>query len=130
MAAPPEAMLVARLVDGDPVDPGAERRLSAEAMNGPEHAKEDFLGEVERFVPIAEEIHRKLDDHALVLADQIGARRLVARDAALHEGGFAAVDVGPTGDPGVFVQEFPSALHHAGNSFHYNQFRPRPRPKV
>ena len=62
-------------------------------MNGPEYPEEDFLREVERFVPIAEEIHRELHDHALVLGDQIGARRFIAGGAALHERGFAAADV-------------------------------------
>ena len=53
---PPEAMAVARLVDGDPVDPGAEARLAAEPVNGAEDAQEDFLGQVERFVAVAEQV--------------------------------------------------------------------------
>ena len=100
------------------------------SVDGPEYPQEDFLREVERFVRVAEEIHRELHDHALVLGDQIGARRFIAGGAALHERGFAAADVRPPGDAGLLVQEFPSAFHHAGNSFHYNEFRPRPGPKV
>ena len=53
MAPPPEAVAVARLVDGDPVDPGAQARLAAEAVDGAEDAQEDFLRQVERFVAIA-----------------------------------------------------------------------------
>ena len=43
VAPAPEPMTVARLVHGDPVDPRAEARLPAEAVNGPEDAEEDFL---------------------------------------------------------------------------------------
>ena len=43
MAPPPEAVAIARLVDGYPVNPRPQRRLAAEAMDGPEDAEEDFL---------------------------------------------------------------------------------------
>ena len=78
VAPPPEAVAVARLVDGDAVDPGAEARLAAEAMDGAEDAEEDFLREVERLVAVAQQVDRQLDDHALVLGDQLGTGRLVA----------------------------------------------------
>ena len=78
MAPPPEPVAIARLVDGDAVDPGPQARLTAEPMNRPEDAKEDFLGEVERLVAVAQQIDRQLDDHPLVLGDQLGARPLVA----------------------------------------------------
>ena len=67
VAPPPEAVAVARLVDGDAVDPGAQARLAAEAVNGAEDAEEDFLRQVERFVAVAQQVHRQLDDHPLVL---------------------------------------------------------------
>ena len=43
MAPPPEPVPVPRLIDRDAVNPGAEARLAAEAMNRAEDAKEDFL---------------------------------------------------------------------------------------
>jgi hypothetical protein len=62
-------------------------------MNGPEDAEEDFLREIERFVALAKQVHRQLDDHSLMFADQVRARGLVARGTPLHEGGLTAVDV-------------------------------------
>ena len=111
VAPPPEAVAVARLVDRDAVDPGAEARLAAEPVDGPEDAEEDFLREVERFVAVAQQVHRQLDDHALVLGDQLGAGRLVAGCAALHERRFAAADVRPTRDARLLHREFPRCLH-------------------
>ena len=107
MAAPPEPVAVARLVHGDAVDPGAQARLAAEPVNRAEDAEEDFLGEVERFVAIAEQVHRELDDHPLVLGDQLGAGRFVAGGAALHERRLAAADVRPTGDARLLHREIP-----------------------
>ena len=118
VAPPPEPVAVARLVDGDAVDPGAEARLAAEAVNGAEDAEEDFLRQVERFVAIAEQVHRQLDDHPLVLGDQLGAGRFVAGGAALDERGLAAADVGPTGDARLLHGESP-----------LYQVRPRPWPE-
>ena len=106
VAPPPEAVPVARLVDGDAVDPGAEARLAAEPVDGAEDAQEDFLRQVERFVAIAEQVHRQLDDHALVLGDELGAGRFVAGGAALDERRLAAADVRPTGDPRLLHGEF------------------------
>ena len=96
VAPAPEPVAVARLVDGDAVDPGAQARLAAEPVDGAEDAQEDFLRQVERFVAIAEQVHRQLDDHPLVLGHELGAGRLVAGGAALDQRGFAAADVRPT----------------------------------
>src|SRR4029453_9763071 len=46
VAPPPEAVPVARLVDGNAVDPGAEARLAPESMNGGEDAKEHLVRKV------------------------------------------------------------------------------------
>ena len=81
--------------------------MSAEALNRAEDAEEDFLGEVERFVVIAEQIHRQLNHHALVLGDEIGERLVVACGAALHERRFAAADIGPSSRAGVFHNGLP-----------------------
>ena len=98
VAPAPEPVPVARLVDGDAIDPGAQRRLAAEPGDGAKDAEEDFLGEVERFVAIAEQVHGQLDDHPLVLGDQLGEGHLVAGRAALNERGFAATDLRPPDD--------------------------------
>ena len=81
---PPEAVPVAGLVHGDAVDPGAQARLAAESVDGAEDAQEDFLRQVERLVAVAEQVHRQLDDHALVIADELGARQLFAGCTPLH----------------------------------------------
>ena len=117
MPPPPEPVPVARLVDGDAVDPGAQARLAAEAVDGAEDAEEDFLRQVERFVAIAQQVHRQLDDHPLVLGHQLGAGGLVAGGAALHERRFAAADVGPTGNARLLHESSPDVRH--GNS-HYS----------
>ncbi len=88
----------ARLVHRDAVDPGPEAGLAAEAVDGPEDTQEDFLREVERFVTIAEQVHRELHHHALVLGHELGAGEFISRRAALHERRFATVDVRPAGD--------------------------------
>ena len=119
MTPPPEAVPVARLVHGYAIDPGAKARLSAKAMNGPEDAEEDFLREIERFVAVAEEVHRELHDHALMLSHELGAGRLVARCTALHKRRLTAADIRPTRNPRLLHREF-----------HYTKIRPRPRPKV
>jgi hypothetical protein len=93
MPAPPEPVPVPRLVHGDSVDPGAQARLAAEAMDGSEDPEKDFLGKVERFLAIAKQVHRQLDDHPLMFADQVRARSLVASGTPLNEAGFAAVNV-------------------------------------
>ena len=115
----PETVAVARLVHGDPVDPRAQAGLPAESLNGAEDAQEDFLGQVERFVAIPEEVHRELDDHPLVLGNQFGAGHLLARGAPLHEHCFPAADLRPLGDARL--------LHR---DFHYSNVRHRVRPKV
>ena len=92
---PPPALPVARLVDDDAVDPGAEAGVAAEGMDGAEHPQEHFLRQIERFVVVVEQVERELVDHPLVLADQLGAGVFVARGAALNQQSFAAADVGP-----------------------------------
>ena len=101
VAPAPEAVAVPRLIDGDAVDPGAKARLAAEAADGAEDAEEDLLGEVEGFVAIAEQVHRQLDDHPLMLGDELGEGGFVARCAPLDERRFAAADFRPTDDAGL-----------------------------
>jgi hypothetical protein len=68
-------------------------------MYGAEDPEEDVLRKIQRFVPVAEQVHRQLDDHALMLGHQFAARRFVAFGAALHKRRFSASDVRPTDDP-------------------------------
>ena len=119
MTPAPETVTVSRLVHRDPVDPRAEARLASEAMHGSKDAKEDFLGEVEGFVAIAQQVHRELDHHPLVFADEFGAGQFVAGGTALHKRRFAAADIRPTSNPRLLHREF-----------HYTNFRPRAGPKV
>jgi hypothetical protein len=99
MSPPPEAVAIPSLVHGNAIDPGPQARLAAESVNGAEDPEEDLLGQIQCFVPVAEQVHRQLNDHALVFGDQIGAGGLVAFGATLHERRFTAADVRPTDDP-------------------------------
>ncbi len=66
-AAPaPPALTIARLVDGDPVNPGPERRLTAERVNGAEDPQEHFLRQVEGLVTIAQQVQGELKHHPFV----------------------------------------------------------------
>ena len=76
--------------------------MAAEPVNGAEHPQEYFLRQVQRFVAVAQEVHRQLDDHALVLGDQLGTRQLLAGGTPLDERRFAAPDIRPTCDAGLF----------------------------
>ena len=69
----PEPMAVARLIDRDAVNPSAQARLAAESVNGAEHSEKHFLRKIERLVAIAQEVHRELNHHPLVLGDELGA---------------------------------------------------------
>jgi hypothetical protein len=64
------------------------------------------LGEIDRFLAVAEQIHGQLNDHTLMLVHQLGTGRLVACRTPLHERGFATADVRPTDDARLF-QEVP-----------------------
>src|SRR4029450_4120586 len=92
---PRPALPVARLVDDDAVDPGAEAGMPPECVDGPEHPQEDFLREIERLVVVVQQVERQLIDHPLMLADELSAGVFVARRASLDERGFPAADVGP-----------------------------------
>ncbi len=69
--------------------------MAAERVDRSEDAKEDFLGEIERFVVISEQVQRQLVDHALVLVDQLRTGVFVARGAALNQGGLTPPDFIP-----------------------------------
>ena len=111
----------------DAVDPGLQGRLAAEVADGAEDAEEDFLGEVEGLVAVAQQVQGELIDHALVTGDQLGTRRLFARGATLDERRLAVADFSPTECPGVFHDGF------GDNSKAHSQcikIRTRLRPKV
>jgi hypothetical protein len=85
LAAPPVAQLVQTQVDGDPVDPGAEARLGAEARKRAEHLEEGALGQV-LGVRLAPQVPvRKVVDRLLVVADQLVEGAPVAGQVAGHQ---------------------------------------------
>ena len=95
MAPPPPPLPVRRLVDDDPVDPGAQRRLAAELRERAEHAQEHFLRQVQRFLRVAEQMQRQLVDHPLMVGDQPRAGVLVAGGTLLHQRPIGAGGVWP-----------------------------------
>ena len=124
---PPPALAVARLVDGDPVDPGLERRLAAEIVDGAEDAEEDFLGEVEGLVAVAQQVQGELVNHPLVTGHELGAGRGVTRRAALDERRLAVSDLNPSECPGVFHDGFRDGSNAHGQCIN---IRTRPLLKV
>ena len=101
----PPALAVARLVDGDAINPGLA------APTGPrndgqraEDAQEDFLREVQGFVAVAQQMQGQLKHHALVAGDQLGAGRLLAGGAALYQRRFAGANLSPPKCSRVFHQ--------------------------
>jgi len=109
MTPTPEAVSIPCLVDDDSIDPRAEARLAAESADRAEDQKEDFLGEVEGFVAVAEQVHRQLHDHPLMLGQQLGVRRVVAGSAPLDEGALPTVERRKPDDPSLFHREVPKA---------------------
>src|SRR4029453_13970920 len=108
MAAAPPALTVARLIDHDAVDPGAQGGLAAEALDRPEDTKEHFLRQVERLVVVRQEVQRELVDHPLMLGDQLGAGILVAGRTALDERRLTPADGRPgKGGHGLNSSSFP-----------------------
>jgi tetratricopeptide (TPR) repeat protein len=81
-------------------------------MNGSEHAEEHFLREVESLVAIPEEVDRELNNHPLVLANELGARRFVLRGTTLHQRRFPNTQFRPARDPGLLHKEISSNLPH------------------
>ena len=99
-------------------------------MNHPEDTKKDFLGKVEGFVAVAQQIHRELDDHPLVFGDELGVRSLVASRTPLDKRGVGPRNVRPIRDAGVLHEVPIRSQGRSGNFLHYNRFRPRASPKV
>ena len=104
--------------------------MTAESIDGAEDAQEDFLRKIQGFVAIAEQVERELNDHPLMLGDQLGAGLLVARSAALHERRLAPTDVRPADSARLFHRAVPKRRQVRGNSLHYIPVRLRVRRKV
>ena len=100
----PPALAVAGLIDGDAIDPGAERRLAAERGNRAEDPQEDFLRQVEGLVAVAQQVEGQLENHPFVAGDQFGAGHLLAGGAALNQRGFAGANFSPPECSCVFHQ--------------------------
>ncbi len=118
MTTPPEPVPIARLVDGDPIDPGPESGLPAETGNRAEDLEEHFLREIKRLVTVAKQVERQLHDHPLVAVHQLRECQLIAACAALNQRRFVPSDSRPVDDP---------CLLHEG---HGTQHRPRFALKV
>ena len=97
--APPPALAVAGLIDGNAVDPGLQGRLAAAAPDRAEDAEEHFLGQVEGLIAVAEQVQGQLVDHALVPGNELRARSLLTGGAALNERSLAIADLSPTECP-------------------------------
>ena len=97
--APPPALAVAGLIDGNAVDPGLQGRLAAAAPDRAEDAEEHFLGQVEGLIAVAEQVQGQLVDHALVPGNELRARSLLTGGAVLNERSLAIADLSPTECP-------------------------------
>jgi hypothetical protein len=125
MTPTPEPMTVSGLVDDDAVDPGPQARLPSKSMDRAEDPEEDFLRQVKRLFPVAQQIGRQLEDDPLMFGHQLGRRVLIARGTTLHQRRFAIANVRPTDDTRLLHPEFPKSwrCQVAGNSSHYNRTR-------
>ena len=76
--------------------------MTPEAVKGPENTQKDLLRQVERLVTVTQQVQGELNDHALVLRDEVSACDIIASHTPLHEGRFAAADCRPTDDTSMF----------------------------
>src|SRR5258706_744189 len=83
--APTPALPIPDLIDDDAENPGAQARLRAEAMERPEDAEKHFLGNIERFLTIPQEMRGKPQDHPMVLEDEGGVGRFIAGETTLNQ---------------------------------------------
>jgi len=120
VTSPPETLAITRLIDGDPVDPGAKACLAAETLNGSEDAKKHFLGEIEGLVAITEQIHRQLNHHPLVFSQQLGVGAFITVGAPLDQRAFATPDIRPDRDASLLHWEVPKRCDTPGNCSHYS----------
>jgi len=102
VAAAPPPLAITRLVDDDAVDPRLQGRLAAELMDGAEDAEENFLGKVEGFVAIAQQVQGELIDHPFVAGDELGTRGRFPGRTALNQRGFVVADLYPSECTEVF----------------------------
>ena len=77
------------------INPRQQPTVVLEAAKPSLHPQEDLLREIQRFVVIPQQVERQLVDHALMLVDQVGARILVVRGAALNQQRLSAADLRP-----------------------------------
>ena len=94
LAPPPPSLPVPHLVDDDPEDPGAQRRLPAETVQGAEHPQEHLLRQIERLFAVAEQMGREAEHETVMLEHERGVREVVAGDAPFDECSFATGDLG------------------------------------
>ena len=104
--------------------------MPAEAMNSAKDPEKDFLGKVERLIPVPAQVDGELDDHPLMLGEQFGVSGLLALSAALYERDLAPTDVRPACNARLLQWEAPKRRGVPGNFSHYSQFRPPKSPKV
>ena len=97
--APPPALPVLCLVDHDPVDPRAERRLAPKGPKRTEDSKKYLLRQIEGVVMVAQQVERQLVDHPLVRFDELCASLVVTGSTTLDEGCFVTADLRPSDSP-------------------------------
>jgi hypothetical protein len=51
---------------------------------------------------VPEEVHRQLDDHPLVVGDELGERHFVPGGTPLDERGLASANLRPSNGPSLF----------------------------
>src|SRR5919106_5708525 len=102
-------------------------------MKSPEDAEEDFLGQIQRFVVVTEQVERQLVHHPLVLVHELGAGIFVAGGTTLDQRSLSPADVCP-GDGSKRLHKktlshlTPAANHAPAGSF--NPLEPRDGGKV
>ena len=88
-------------------------------MERAEDAQENLLGQVERLFAVPQEVGREAEHQPVVLEDERGMSRLIARETALDERSFAAGDLRP---PDCFGRLNGEISCHVGPPPEYSRF--------
>src|SRR5581483_6506963 len=92
----PPALTIAGLIDDDPENPGAKRRLSAKPVQCTEHPEKHFLREVQRFLTITQKVGGQAEDQPMMLEDELRVCGFVPGETALDERRLGAGNLRPS----------------------------------
>src|SRR5262249_25206890 len=81
-------------------------------MDRSEDSQENLLRKVQCLLAVAKQVERQLDDHPLMLCNQLNVRALIAGRATRHERCLPSVYLRPSDDARLFQGEVPGRNGH------------------